>query len=471
MLLTCVFLFTLGFIYTSLILLLVLIITRITFLTANTVRIKFLLITPVVVVLLTLTLTYLFLFFKSSCFCLPLLNLPLNEVDSILYWPFIYIFTLITLLTLVYSFAYNTKELLNFKSYIWLILVAGGFFFAVNSLFIFFLAYEALLLPSFLILYNFAKTRKAVEAAFLMFFWTQFGAIFLIINFQYLFFITGSTSLTYNSMFLFSNQEAYFLFWTLLVGFGVKFPIWPFYDWLPKAHVEAPTNFSIFLSGVLVKFAFFGFVKYLTILNLDITPLTVYVFLLVGFLDSSSKIYYQTDLKKLIAYSTVIEMHWLVVAVVSGSNFFWLAGFAMMIAHALVSANFFLLVDSVTRRFKTRLTTEISGLFYTTPNLYFVTLIMLIVFLGFPGSLLFVSEILFFSALLDLSFFIFIFLFFIAYFFVPSCFFKSWFLVLFNFKLFPKYNPAADLSLFEGFLIMAIILLLFWFGYSFQFFF
>lgn len=97
----------------------------------------------------------------------------------------------------------------------------------------------------------------------------------------------------------------------------------------------------------------------------------------------------------------------------------------MMIAHALVSANFFLLVDSVTRRFKTRLTTEISGLFYTTPNLYFVTLIMLIVFLGFPGSLLFVSEILFFSALLDLSFFIFIFLFFIAYFFVPSCFFKS----------------------------------------------
>lgn len=107
-----------------------------------------------------------------------------------------------------------------------------------------------------------------------------------------------------------------------MIGFGVKFPIWPFYDWLPQAHVEASTNFSIFLSGVLVKFAFFGFVKFMLLFGFDNVPLYFYPFILVGFVDSSSKLYYQVDLKKIVAYSTVIEMHWLTIAVVGGTNIF-----------------------------------------------------------------------------------------------------------------------------------------------------
>ena len=187
------------------------------------------------------------------------------------------------------------------------------------------------------------------------------------------------------------------------------------------------------MSGVLVKFAFFGFLRYFISLGFDFIPLLVYPFLLVGFLDASVKIFYQLDLKKLIAYSTVIEMHWLVFAVLNGSTFFWIAGFAMMVSHAIVSANFFILVDSVTRRFKTRLVFETFGLFYLTPSLYFGVLLMLVLFLGFPGSLLFVAEFLFFSAVLDFSFGLFFFLFFFAYFFVPVCFFRSWFLLLFGF--------------------------------------
>jgi NADH-quinone oxidoreductase subunit M len=107
---------------------------------------------------------------------------------------------------------------------------------------------------------------------------------------------------------------------TCLIGFGVKFPIWPFYDWLPKAHVEASTNFSIFLSGVLVKLAFFGFIKYMLFLENEFSLLAVYPFILIGIIDSSFKLYYQIDLKKLIAYSTVIEMHWLVLAIMSGQS-------------------------------------------------------------------------------------------------------------------------------------------------------
>lgn len=395
---------------------------------------------------------------------------PLVYFDFFLF-PFFFVFILITPLTLIYAFKYRSDELFYFTLFVANISVIGFGLFFVNSLLIFFLLYESLLIPSFLILYFFAKTRKAVEASFLMFFWTQFGAIFLIIGFQYIFVISSSLFFNEFAVLTLSSAESNFLFFLLLFGFGVKFPIWPFYDWLPQAHVEASTNFSIFLSGVLVKFAFFGFIKFLFILNIAIVPLWVYPFLLIGFLDSSTKLYYQTDFKKVIAYSTVIEMHWLTLAILQGGSFFWLGSFAMLISHAFLSSNFFIIIDSVTRRFKTRVVSEVSGLAFQTPNLYFVTLSSLVVFLGFPGSLFFLAEVLFFSALLDFNLVIFIFFFFIAYFVVPSCFFKSWFLLLFGSSTLTSVKCTDDMSTFENLFLWFFLFMLFILGYSFQVFF
>ena len=399
----------------------------------------------------------------------------LSITDFWFYWPFLFVFVTITSLTLIYVFSYNESELNSFTLYVYTITTSAIVIFNTNSILLFFVAYELLLVPSFLILYSYAKTRKAVEAAFLMFFWTQFGAVFLIFNFQYLFFVLNISKFSELNLINLSSFELNFLFVTLVFGFGVKFPVWPFYDWLPKAHVEASTNFSIFLSGVLVKFAFFGFLKYLVNLGLDTSPAWITPFILIGFLDSSFKVYYQIDLKKLVAYSTVIEMHWLLFSVISGNSFFWVAGFAMMISHALLSSNFFLVIDSITRRFKTRLTTELSSIAYIVPNLYWAILIILLIFLGFPGSLLFISEVLFFSTLLDLNFFLFFIVFFLSYFFVPSCFFKSWFLLMFggNKQLFGRLigNSSVDLDSTESLLLLFGIILIFWMGFSFQFFF
>jgi NADH-quinone oxidoreductase subunit M len=124
-----------------------------------------------------------------------------------------------------------------------------------------------------------------------------------------LFFIVGNSSFDTVSYYYFSPFEVNFLFLCFLIGFGVKLPIWPFYGWLPKAHVEASTNFSIFLSGVLVKFAFFGLFKCLLVVELEPTCIYVYPFLILGIVDTVFKIFYQIDLKKLVAYSTVVEMH------------------------------------------------------------------------------------------------------------------------------------------------------------------
>jgi NADH:ubiquinone oxidoreductase subunit 4 (subunit M) len=178
----------------------------------------------------------------------------------------------------LFCLAYNKHELTAFTFYTLIITLSGYMIFFTSSLIAFFFAYELLLIPSFFILYNFAKTRRCVESAYLMFFWTQFGALFLILGFLYLFFITGVSTFTILTTVYLNTYELNFFFLCILIGFGVKLPIWPFYGWLPKAHVEASTNFSIFLSGVLVKFAFFGLLKCLVVVQLEPTFYYVYPF-------------------------------------------------------------------------------------------------------------------------------------------------------------------------------------------------
>jgi len=139
--------------------------------------------------------------------------------------------------------------------------------------------------------------------------------------------------------------------------------------------------------------------------------------------DAVFKLFYQVDLKKLVAYSTVIEMHWLTICIISGCTPLMLAGFCMLISHALLSTNSFLLVDAINRRFKTRLITEINGINFLCPKLFLITLINCLVFLGFPGTIFFIAEFLFFSFFFDLFPLLCIFFLILLYFFAPTFFF------------------------------------------------
>jgi len=394
-------------------------------------------------------------------------SLSLNLV-SVYYFPFIYIFVIITTLSILFCLAYNINELSNFMFYCTTILMAGYLLFFTDSIILFFFAYELLLVPSFFILYNFAKTRRCVEAAYLMFFWTQFGAMFLIFSFLYLFFICGTSSFNVISQFYFSSFEINFLFCCWIIGFGVKLPIWPFYGWLPKAHVEASTNFSIFLSGVLVKFAFFGLLKCLITINLEPTFYFVYPFLTIGIVDAVFKLFYQIDLKKLVAYSTVVEMHWLTICVISGQSALMLASFCMLISHALLSTNSFLLVDAIGRRFKTRLITEINGINFLCPKLFLVSLVNCLIFLGFPGSIMFVAEILFFSFFFDLFPLLCLIFIVLLYLIGPTFFFRSWMNVLFGSSIQLLKTLPLDLSSKELLVFLGLIVLMFWLGITWQ---
>ena len=395
-------------------------------------------------------------------------SLTLNLIDVYAY-PFIYVFLLITVLSILFCMTYNTDELFSFMFYCQIILISGYTLFFTDSIILFFFSYEMLLVPSFFILYKFAKTRRCVEASYLMFFWTQFGALFLIFAFLYLFFVCKDSNFSTVTNHYFSTFEVNFLFICLIMGFGVKLPIWPFYGWLPKAHVEASTNFSIFLSGVLVKFAFFGLLKCLFSIQLEPTFIYIYPFLTIGIVDAVLKLFYQIDLKKLVAYSTVVEMHWLTICIVSGQSNLMLSSFCMMISHALLSTNSFLLVDAVARRFKTRLITEVSGINFMCPKLFLAILLNTLIFLGFPGSIFFVSEFLFFTFFFDLfpalSLFLLIFLYLLG----PTFFLRSWMNLMFGFSTFLNNKLPLDLTTRESILFFGIPILMYWLGLSWQF--
>lgn len=393
---------------------------------------------------------------------------PLMGVLDCYIFPFLYIFLLVTSLALVFCLCYNRDEALAFYLYTAAIFMAGFFFFSSDSIVTFFLAYEMFLIPSFLILYRYAKTRRAIEAAYLMFFWTQFGAMILLFSFLYIFLATESTSWSGVRNYNFTEVECSFLMLCWLIGFGVKLPLWPFYGWLPKAHVEASTNFSIFLSGVLVKFAFFGLLRCLLTLNLDPSCPFILPFLAVGLIEASLKLFLQIDLKKLVAYATVVEMHWLTMCVVSGSSPLLLAGLAMLLNHALLSSNAFLLVDAINRRFKTRLITELSGLNLLCPKLFILSFINCLLFLGFPGSLTFVSEVLFFTYIIDwfplLAIFLIVFLYVLA----PSFFFRSWFNIMFGMSTQFTHKAPLDLSSREFLVIASLEALIYYLGITWQ---
>lgn len=419
---------------------------------------------------------FLFKFFNNSdyyLFDLNVLNFSSQQKIAPIfflsyYFPFMYIFYFITLLSIFFCLSYNKNELYAFVFYCAIILSAGYLLFFTNSLIIFFFAYELLLIPSFFILYKYAKTKKCIEAAYLMFFWTQFGAFFLIFSFLYIFFINNSTTFLAMSDTLFTNFDVNFLFICWFIGFGVKLPIWPFYGWLPKAHVEASTNFSIFLSGVLVKFAFFGLFKCLLTIQTEPTFIYVYPILFIGLIDSAFKLFFQIDLKKLVAYSTVVEMHWLTICIISGQSCLFLSAFCMLISHALLSTNAFLLVDAINRRFKTRLITELGGLNYMTPKLFLFSLLNCLIFLGFPGTIFFIAEFLFFSFFLDLFPLLCVLLVLILYLLAPTFFFRSWFNLMFGAPTYFNKTLPLDLSSKELLIFSNLLLFIFWLGFSWQ---
>lgn len=276
------------------------------------------------------------------------------------------------------------------------------FFFAVIWLFVndanilnLFLYYELFLLPSFFIVYFLSPNRRSILASIYFLTWTQFGSLLVLVGVLrlysqhgiYEFIGTVGVTDTFTTL-------------LILMGFGIKIPMWPFYYWLTKTHVEASSFFSIYLSGFLVKTAVYLFVKFYSILNASHLGALFLSLFVIGVIDSSIKMWHQVDLKKLIAYTTVQEMNLLVIPVLFNDYTGELIIAFFIVTHCILSSLLFFYIDVITKRFATRSSTQITGLVHVMPTFSALMFATWLGFTGLPYTIKFTLEISIFTSLL-----------------------------------------------------------------------
>jgi NADH:ubiquinone oxidoreductase subunit 4 (subunit M) len=389
-----------------------------------------------------------FIHFNLDGFGLVLLNLALFvgfiallSLDTRFYWKNVkFIFLCNVLLIVVFIFA------------------------LVNDIVTFFLMYESLLIPSFLLVYYVTPYRKGVQASIYFLIWTQLGSFLVLCGVGYIVYATGLVYFSHIKAFTFTFYEIYFLYFCFFFGFGFKIPIWPFHHWLTKTHVEAPSGFSIFLSGFLVKSAVFGFYKLSNLLGGEIDTTFFSLFAFMGALDASYKMWAQTDLKKLVAYGTIQEMSMVYLVLCWGDSFATYGSLIFCITHSFLSALLFYLVDCVQRRYRTRSIVQLNGVLLTNPNLGIVILITCLVYAGLPGTMKFITEFYILSGLVEALPYSIILLIFSVNYVGTIGFCKIWFNVVFGMSTDKHVVTQGDLSFKEIFIIFFCFINFFFFG-------
>ena len=323
------------------------------------------------------------------------------------------------------------------------------FYITTNNILILFLFYEFLLIPSFLLVFYISPSRKSTQAALYFVIWTQIGSFLVLCAIFYIISTTGCLDFFLIKNYNFSPSQVFIISFLLFLGFGFKVPIWPFHYWLTKTHVEAPSGFSMYLSGFLVKTALYGFYKIVNLLGLELNSILFSTICLLGVIDASLKMWGQTDLKKLVAYGTIQEMNIIYLVFCWGDTNNVISGVLFCITHAFLSTLMFFLVDCIYRRYFSRSVIEISGILNKTPNLGISILLMCVFYSGLPGTLKFTSEFYIFSSFFEISPLCSLLTIFIANCFGLIGFSKCWFNVVYGMSNKNNSQLILDLSLKE----------------------
>lgn len=295
---------------------------------------------------------------------------------------------LLSLLVTLISWFYLSERFL-FKTMFFVLYFFVFIFCTVNmvyqsNLFVMFIFFELIFIPSLFFVYKFGYSKKVEKTISFLVLWTLTGSFLVLGVFSYVYSITKSLELNNLSVFFFSDLEKSFICLLFFIGFGVKMPIWPFHYWLTKVHVEAPTGFSIFLSGFLVKTAFFCFAYTFIIFNNNIANLFCTTVTIWGCVDASIRMWGATDLKRLIAFATIQEMNLIILFLLLNQSSSFRILNIFLLVHGLLSAYLFYLVDNVQKRFHSRNITVLSGLSSVSPRLHILIWVGILIFRGFP---------------------------------------------------------------------------------------
>jgi len=304
------------------------------------------------------------------------------------------------LVPLCFIFSWNSVYVNNtcVVNYFSLFLIIESFImivFTTLDLFVFYIFFEAVLLPMFLLIGLWGTRNRKSRACFFLFMYTVLGSLFILLAILFIFFETGTTNYLILLDFNFSIARQKFLWIAFFFSFSVKVPMVPIHLWLPEAHVEASTEGSVILAGILLKLGSYGLIRY----SIALFPLAsmyyrpfLFLISIVAVIYTSITAIRQSDIKRVIAYASVAHINITLLGLFSFSFVGIEGALFQILSHGVVSGALFFCVGVLYNRHHSKLIYYYSGLVQTMPLFIFFFLLFTIANIGLPGTSSFIGE-------------------------------------------------------------------------------
>jgi NADH-quinone oxidoreductase subunit M len=268
--------------------------------------------------------------------------------------------------------------------------------FCALDLMLFYVFFEGGLIPMFLII-GIWGGKNRLYAAFKFFLYTLLGSLLLLAALIYMSTVAGTTDVVALQKYPFPPDVQTWLWLAFFASFAVKLPMWPVHTWLPDAHVEAPTAGSVILAGVLLKMGGYGFLRFSLPMFPDASRLfqpLMFALSVIAIIYASLVAFRQTDIKKLIAYSSVAHMGFVTLGIFSFTQMGVQGAIFQMLSHGVISGALFFCVGVIYDRMHTREIAFYGGLVHRMPMYAALFMLFSMANVGLPGTSGFVGEIL-----------------------------------------------------------------------------
>ncbi len=316
--------------------------------------------------------------------------------------------TFITPLAILGSFRYIKKRQKEFYVAMLFLEAAMVGVFCALDLLLFYVFWEAILIPMYLIIGVWGGERR-IYAAIKFFLFTMVGSLLMFVAILYCYFKAGTLDVLelYGALSVLTPEEQVLLFSAFALSFAIKVPMFPLHTWLPDAHVEAPTAGSVILAGVLLKMGTYGFIRFaipffpgallydihVPVIGLQFTMLTLFsVLAVIGIIYGALMALAQDDIKKLVAYSSVSHLGFVMLGLLALNAQGIGGGVYQMLNHGVSTGALFLLVGMLYERRHTREIVDYGGIARKIPVLSAVFMIVTLSSIGLPGTNGFVGE-------------------------------------------------------------------------------